>query len=289
MVVAKFGATLGCSGCVGLGLHTEACRARLEKALVDGAGVGPIATPAAEPQHPQHQRHPFPPSQCHRKVPKRTSRLGNGDGRTGTQGAQDRAAQRDVARDGPVVKAKPAMAPTFVSAAEGSGTSVFSARASSSTDDMMIGGLYVVDGLDVVATLVLQVDAWVVPAVSPASSDAPVHELSRTARPMSASVASSKAGIPLPRRASMGPRGLLAFLTTRRARLIGTHGGSAGSAARWMVVTSPVMMSSGLVTQASVAKFPVKLVAKFDETDGSLDSEHEEECFERWHDDYLWL
>ena len=34
-VVAKFGATPGCSGRVGLGPHTEACRARLEKALVD--------------------------------------------------------------------------------------------------------------------------------------------------------------------------------------------------------------------------------------------------------------
>ena len=52
-VVAKFGATSGCSGCVGLGSHTEGCRARLEKALADektnagvlGAGVGPIAEP----------------------------------------------------------------------------------------------------------------------------------------------------------------------------------------------------------------------------------------------------
>ena len=50
-VVAKFGATLGCNGCFDLGPHTEACRARLEKAVVDhkmgagvlGARVGPIA------------------------------------------------------------------------------------------------------------------------------------------------------------------------------------------------------------------------------------------------------
>ena len=34
-VVARHGATPGCSGCVGLGPHTEACRVRLEKALAD--------------------------------------------------------------------------------------------------------------------------------------------------------------------------------------------------------------------------------------------------------------
>ena len=33
--MARLGATPGCSGCVGLGLHTEACRVRLEKALAD--------------------------------------------------------------------------------------------------------------------------------------------------------------------------------------------------------------------------------------------------------------
>ena len=44
--------------------------------------------------------------------------------------------------------------------AEGSGTIVLSASASSSKDEMTIGGLYVIDGIDVVATLVLQEDAW---------------------------------------------------------------------------------------------------------------------------------
>ena len=34
-VVVRHGATPGCSGCVGLGPHTEACRVRLEKALAD--------------------------------------------------------------------------------------------------------------------------------------------------------------------------------------------------------------------------------------------------------------
>ena len=52
-VVAKFGATSGCSGCVGPGSHTQGCRVRLEKAPADkkasagvlGAGVGPITAP----------------------------------------------------------------------------------------------------------------------------------------------------------------------------------------------------------------------------------------------------
>ena len=43
-VVAKHGATLGCSGCVGLGPHTDACRVRLEKALADGR-ADPVETP----------------------------------------------------------------------------------------------------------------------------------------------------------------------------------------------------------------------------------------------------
>ena len=43
-VVARHGATPGCSGCVGLGPHTEACRVRLEKALAD-KGADPIEAP----------------------------------------------------------------------------------------------------------------------------------------------------------------------------------------------------------------------------------------------------
>ena len=68
-VMAKFGATPGCSGCVGLGPHTEACRASLDKAIVDektgagvlGAVVGPIADHAADSSKPRlysrSQRH----------------------------------------------------------------------------------------------------------------------------------------------------------------------------------------------------------------------------------------
>ena len=59
-VVARHGATPGCSGCVGVGPHTEACRVRLEKALADerasagpvGTGVGSIIESATESQEP---------------------------------------------------------------------------------------------------------------------------------------------------------------------------------------------------------------------------------------------
>ena len=55
-VVARHGSTPGCSGCVGLGPHTEACRVQLEKALADeradpvGKPVGPITEPTSESQ-----------------------------------------------------------------------------------------------------------------------------------------------------------------------------------------------------------------------------------------------
>ena len=44
--------------------------------------------------------------------------------------------------------------------AEGSGTIVLTAAASSSKDEMMIGGLYVIDGIDGEAPLVPEEDAW---------------------------------------------------------------------------------------------------------------------------------
>ena len=57
-VVARHGATPGCSGCVVLGPHTEACRVRLEKALADeradsvGTPVGPITELTSESHEP---------------------------------------------------------------------------------------------------------------------------------------------------------------------------------------------------------------------------------------------
>ena len=59
----------------------------------------------------------------------------------------------------PVVKARPASPPTIVPTAEGSGTVVLSAAASSSKDEMMTGGMYVIDGIDVEAILVLEEEA----------------------------------------------------------------------------------------------------------------------------------
>ena len=60
----------------------------------------------------------------------------------------------------PVVKARPASPPMIVPMAEGSGTVVLSAPVSSSKDEMTVGGLYVIDGIDVVATLVPEEDVW---------------------------------------------------------------------------------------------------------------------------------
>ena len=59
----------------------------------------------------------------------------------------------------PVVKARPASPPMIVPTAERSGTVVLSAPASSSKDEMTIGGLHVIDGIDVVATVVQDEDA----------------------------------------------------------------------------------------------------------------------------------
>ena len=95
---------------------------------------------------------------------KRTARLAGGIGRTGTQGAQEACGsarrRQERSSDRPEVKVKPTMPPTFVPAAEESGTVVLSAGASSSTDEMMTGSLYVVDGIDVAATLVPEEGAW---------------------------------------------------------------------------------------------------------------------------------
>ena len=50
--------------------------------------------------------------------------------------------------------------PMIVPTAEGSGTVVLSTLASSSKDEMTTGGLYVIDGIDVVATLLPEEDVW---------------------------------------------------------------------------------------------------------------------------------
>ena len=48
----------------------------------------------------------------------------------------------------------------IVQTPEGSGTVVLSAPVSSSKDEMTIGGLYGIDGIDVVAILVPEEDVW---------------------------------------------------------------------------------------------------------------------------------
>ena len=61
----------------------------------------------------------------------------------------------------PVVKARPASPPMIVPTAEGSGTVVLSAPVSLRKDEMTIGGLYVIDGIDRLwLTLIPEEDAW---------------------------------------------------------------------------------------------------------------------------------
>ena len=76
-------------------------------------------------------------------------------------GAQERRERKRAQQnETPSVKARPASPPMIVPTAEGSGTTVLSAPASTSKDEMTIGGLYVIDGIDVVATLFPEEGAW---------------------------------------------------------------------------------------------------------------------------------
>ena len=176
-VVARHGATPGCSGCVGLGPHTEACRVRLEKALADEradpveAPAGTITEPATESQEsaPAKQQEPAS-SSTGPAAPMPAQNLQNEQMDSPMElGPQERL-ERKGARPGetptseisgrPVVKARSASPPMIVPTAEGSGSVVLSAPASSSTDEMTMGGLYVIDGIDVVATLIPEEDVW---------------------------------------------------------------------------------------------------------------------------------
>ena len=149
---------------------TEGCRVRLEKALTDekasadqvGAGVGPIAQPATEAQQPAPAAQLEPASSSSgpavpmpTKPSERAVGFTDGDGSTRTQRAQGSAAKRDV------VKPRPASPPTIVPTAEGSGK-----------DEMMTGGLYVIDGIDVATTLVPEEDIAVVNNEDPSATEA---------------------------------------------------------------------------------------------------------------------
>ena len=169
MVVARHGATPGCSGCVGLVPHTEACRVRLEKALANEradpveAPVGSNAEPATESQEPAPAAEqepassssgpaaPMPAQNFQNEQMESPMELGP-QGRRGRKGPRPSETPTSEISGRPVVKARPALPPMIVPTAEGSGTVVLSSPASSSKDEMSIGGLYVIDGIDVVAT-----------------------------------------------------------------------------------------------------------------------------------------
>ena len=175
-VVARHGATPGCSGCVGLGPHTEACRVRLEKALADEradpveAPVGSIPEPATESQEsaPAAQQEPassssgpaapMPAQNFQSEQIDSPMELGPQERRE-RKGARPSETPTSEISGRPVVKARPTSPPMIVPT-EGSGTVVLSTPASSSKDEMTIGGLHVIDGIDVVATLVPEEDVW---------------------------------------------------------------------------------------------------------------------------------
>ena len=157
-VVARHGATPGCSGCVGLGPHTEACRVRLEKALTDERAepvetpVGPISEPASESKEstPVAQQEPASPSSGP-AAPMPTQNFQNEQMDSPIEMGPQERRERKGARPSetptseisgrPVVKARPASPPMIVPTAEGSGTVVLSVAASSSKDEMTIGVL----------------------------------------------------------------------------------------------------------------------------------------------------
>ena len=159
-VVARHGATPGCSGCVGLAPHTEACRVRLEKALADEradlveAPVGPILEPATESQEsaPAAQQEPassssgpaapMPTQHFQNEQMDSPMELGPQERRE-RKGARPSETPTSEISGRPVVKARPASSPMIVPTAEGSGTVVLSTPASSSKDEMTNGGLYV--------------------------------------------------------------------------------------------------------------------------------------------------
>ena len=168
-VVARRGATPGCSGCVGLGPHTEACRVRLEKAFERAdpveKPVGPITEPATESQEsapaarPSCPAAPMPTQNFENEQMDSPMELGPQERRERKGARPSETPTSEISRR-PVVQARPTSPQLIVGKAEGSGTVVLSTLASSSKDEMSIGGLYVIDGIDVVATLVPEEDVW---------------------------------------------------------------------------------------------------------------------------------
>ena len=157
--------------------HTEACRVRLENALADErahpveAPVGSNTQPATESQEPAPAAQqepassssgpaaPMPAQSFQNEQMDSPMELGPQEGRERKEARPSETPTSEISGK-PVVKARPASPPMIVLTAEGWGAVVLSAPASSSKDQMTIGGLYVIDGIDVVTTLVPEEDVW---------------------------------------------------------------------------------------------------------------------------------
>ena len=119
-----------------------------------------LGLPSPKNQHRRHSRsqrlnHPVLPRRCQHKT-SRTSRWihrWSWDHKSAENAKERGKARRQQSEisDRPLLKARPESPPKIVPTAECSGTFVLTASASSSKDEMMIGGLYVIDGIDVVA------------------------------------------------------------------------------------------------------------------------------------------
>ena len=145
------------------------CLTREPHAGAGGVGTGPIADPTVESQAPasteQKESSSSPPDVAP-PTPTQNPQDEQMDSpmELDTQEHRERKEARPSetpASDSsgrPLVKARPALPPMIVPTAEGSGTVVLSTPASSSKDEMMIGGLFVIDGIDVVATFVPEED-----------------------------------------------------------------------------------------------------------------------------------
>ena len=169
-VVARHGATRGCT-------TQKPAECDWEWALADEradpveAPVGPITEPATDSQEPTPAAHqepassssgpaaPMPAQNFQNEQMDPPMELGPQERRE-RKGARPSETPTSEISGRPVVKARPASLPMIVPTAEGSGVVVLSAPASSSKDEMTIGGLYVIDGIDVVATLVPKEDVW---------------------------------------------------------------------------------------------------------------------------------
>ena len=155
--------------------HTEVCRVRLEKALADeradpvGTPVGPNTEPATESHEPAPAAQQEPASSSSGPAAPMAAQHYRNEQMDSPMGPQERR-ERKGARPSetpssdiygrPVVKARPASSPMIVPTAEGSGPVILSASASSSEDELTIGGLHVIDQIDAVATLVPEEDVW---------------------------------------------------------------------------------------------------------------------------------